>query len=200
MPNYTANGESILEKQKSVPNLFNQHILASSKQNLKYSLFAYLMDPFVKLFEDKVSQINCADMVKTTSEWVPEKMSISEMRKNIYQRLVTLSTDTNILEDPANTCLEIQKHYEKRQQDKVPDKTFLTKQKTSHEEEHNIVTLTNFVQQKTKKQNGVVFSISSHANTSPGDSRHRKIHKGVIFQHSSTNMSSGGSSAASKYP
>ena len=195
-----ANGDSILEKQKSVPNLFNQHIVASSRHNLKYSLFAYLMDPFVKLFEDKVSQINSADMVKTSSEWVPEKMSISEMRKNIYQRLVTLSTDTNILEDPANTCLEIQKHYEKKQQDKVPDKAFLTKQKTSQEEEQNIVTLTNFVPQKTKKQNGVVFSISSHANTSPGDSRHRKIHKGVIFQHSSTNMWSGGSSAASKYP
>ena len=195
-----ANGDSILEKQKSVPNLFNQHVVASSRHNLKYSLFAYLMDPFVKLFEDKVSQINSADMVKTSSEWVPEKMSISEMRKNIYQRLVTLSTDTNILEDPANTCLEIQKHYEKKQQDKVPDKAFLTKQKTSQEEEQNIVTLTNFVPQKTKKQNGVVFSISSHANTSPGDSRHRKIHKGVIFQHSSTNMWSGGSSAASKYP
>ena len=121
-----ANGDSILEKQKSVPNLFNQHIVASSRHNLKYSLFAYLMDPFVKLFEDKVSQINSADMVKTSSEWVPEKMSISEMRKNIYQRLVTLSTDTNILEDPANTCLEIQKHYEKKQQDKVPDKAFFT--------------------------------------------------------------------------
>ena len=197
-----ANRDSILEKQKSVPNLFNQHKIASSKHDLKYSLFGYLMDPFVKLFEEKVSQINSAEMGKTSTKWVEEKMSISEMRTNIYQRLVTLSTDTNILEDPANTCLEILKQCEKKQEGMVPfdNKAFLTKQKASHEEEPKIVTLTNFVQQKTKKEGGVVFSISSHAHTSPGDSRHRKIHKGVIFQHSSTNMWSGGSSTASKYP
>ena len=159
------------------------------------------MDPFVKLFEDKVSQISSADMVKTSNEWVQEKMSISEMRKNIYQRLVTLSTDTNILEDPANTCMEIQKQEEKKQEAEVPfdNKGFLYKHKISHEEEPKIVTLTNFVQQKTKKEGGVVFSIGSHANASPGTSRHRKIHKGVIFQHSSTNMWSGGPSSASKY-
>lgn len=194
-----ANRDSLLEKQKSVPNLFSQHKVASSQQNFKYSVFAYLMDPFVKCFEDKVSQISSADMVKTSTEWVQEKMSISEMRKNIYQRLVALSTDTNILEDPANICLEIQKQDEKKQE-AFDNKAFIYKHKISHDEEPKIKTLTNFVQQKTKNE-GVVFSIGSHANSSPGTSRHRKIHKGVIFQHSSTNMWSGASSAsASKYP
>ena len=164
------------------------------------------MDPFVKLYEEKISQINTADMVKSSAEWVSEKMSISELRKNIYQRLVTLSTDTNILEDPVNTCLEIQKQYEKKQEDKVhfDNKAFLAKAVANPGEETKSVTLTNSAQQKTKKQGGVVFSISSHALTAPGEtSRHRKIHKGVIFpvhQNSSTNMWSGGSSSASKYP
>ena len=169
LPNYMANGDSLLGKRNSVPNLFRQHIKQTSQLNWKYNLFAFIMEPLAKSFEEKVSPMNCADTVTTSSEWVLEKMSITELRKNIYERLVTLCTDTNIIEDPSKMREEIQKLYDQQQENKVPDENF-AQEKILYGDE-----------KKRRFQGSVVFSVSSLANTNHGDSKHRKIHQGVIF-------------------
>ena len=59
------------------------------------------MGHFVHSFAQEVSNIGPQEMERTSTEWVQEKMSMTQLRKDAFRKLAKLCAKTSIMEDPS---------------------------------------------------------------------------------------------------
>ena len=59
------------------------------------------MGHFVHNFSQEVSNISPAEMERTAGDWLQERMSMSQLRKDAFRKLAKLCAKTSIMEDPS---------------------------------------------------------------------------------------------------
>merc|ERR1712241_1171363 len=86
---------------KSIPDMFADHVRQKTQSDWKYWVYTSIMGHFVHSFAQEVSNISPQEMERTSTEWVQEKMSMTQLRKDAFRKLAKLCAKTSIMEDPS---------------------------------------------------------------------------------------------------
>ena len=86
---------------KSIPDMFADHVRQRTQSDWKYWVYTSIMGHFVHSFAQEVSNISPQEMERTSTEWVQEKMSMTQLRKDAFRKLAKLCSKTSIMEDPS---------------------------------------------------------------------------------------------------
>lgn len=89
------------KKGKSIPDMFADHVRQRTQEDWRYWVFTSIMGHFVHNFSQEVSNISPAEMEKTAVDWLQERMSMSQLRKDAFRKLAKLCSKTSIMEDPS---------------------------------------------------------------------------------------------------
>ena len=102
LPEHGSSIHRILSKRgKSIPDMFADHVRQKTQSDWRYWVYTSIMGHFVHSFAQEVSNISPDEMEKTSIDWVQEKMSMSQLRKDAFRKLAKLSSKTSIMEDPS---------------------------------------------------------------------------------------------------
>lgn len=86
---------------KSIPDMFADHVRQRTQSDWKYWVFTSIMGHFVHSFAQEVSNISPTEMEKTAVDWLQERMSVGQLRKDSFRKLAKLCSKTSIMEDPS---------------------------------------------------------------------------------------------------
>lgn len=86
---------------KSIPDMYADHVRQRTQSDWRYWVFTSIMGHFVHTFAQEVSNISSTDMERTSVEWLQERMSLSQLRKDAFRKLAKLCSKTSIMEDPS---------------------------------------------------------------------------------------------------
>ena len=89
------------KKGKSIPDMFADHVRQKTQEDWRYWVFTSIMGHFVHNFSQEVSNISPAEMERTAGDWLQERMSMSQLRKDAFRKLAKLCAKTSIMEDPS---------------------------------------------------------------------------------------------------
>jgi len=85
---------------KSIPDMYADHVRSKTQEDWRYWVFTSIMGHFVHSFAQEVSNISVAEMERTALDWLQEKMSLTQLRKDAFRKLAKLCSKTSIMEDP----------------------------------------------------------------------------------------------------
>eukprot|EP00088_Acartia_fossae_P005066 TRINITY_DN12217_c0_g1_i4.p1 TRINITY_DN12217_c0_g1~~TRINITY_DN12217_c0_g1_i4.p1 ORF type:complete len:860 (-),score=210.35 TRINITY_DN12217_c0_g1_i4:192-2705(-) len=88
-------------KGKSIPDMFADHVRQRTQKDWRYWVFTSIMGHFVHTFAQEVSNISPREMERTSLEWLQERMSLQQLRKDAFRKLAKLCSKTSIMEDPT---------------------------------------------------------------------------------------------------
>ena len=91
----------VSKRGKSIPDMFADHVRQKTQSDWKYWVYTSIMGHFVHSFAQEVSNISPQEMERTSTEWVQEKMSMTQLRKDAFRKLAKLCSKTSIMEDPS---------------------------------------------------------------------------------------------------
>ena len=91
----------VSKRGKSIPDMFADHVRQRTQSDWRYWVFTSIMGHFVHSFAQEVSNISPDEMESSATEWVSEKMSMSQLRKDAFRKLAKLCSKTSIMEDPS---------------------------------------------------------------------------------------------------
>ena len=91
----------VSKRGKSIPDMFADHVRQRTQSDWRYWVYTSIMGHFVHSFAQEVSNISPDEMERTATEWVSEKMSMSQLRKDAFRKLAKLCSKTSIMEDPS---------------------------------------------------------------------------------------------------
>jgi len=97
----TAIHRIISTRGKSIPDMFADHVRERTQEDWRYWVFTSIMGHLVHNFAQDVSNISTKDMERTSLEWVQERMSLQQLRKDAFRKLAKLCSKTSIMEDPS---------------------------------------------------------------------------------------------------
>eukprot|EP00092_Neocalanus_flemingeri_P004932 GFUD01005305.1.p1 GENE.GFUD01005305.1~~GFUD01005305.1.p1 ORF type:complete len:615 (-),score=129.95 GFUD01005305.1:1319-3163(-) len=86
---------------KSIPDMFADHVRQRTQIDWRYWVFTSIMGHFVHTFAQEVSNISPPEMEKTSIDWLQERMSLQQLRKDAFRKLAKLCSKTSIMEDPS---------------------------------------------------------------------------------------------------
>jgi len=86
---------------KSIPDMFADHVRQRTQIDWRYWVYTSIMGHFVHTFAQEVSNISPAEMEKTSIDWLQERMSLQQLRKDAFRKLAKLCSKTSIMEDPS---------------------------------------------------------------------------------------------------
>lgn len=86
---------------KSIPDMYADHVRAKTQDDWRYWVFTSIMGHFVHSFAQEVSNISSGEMERTATEWLQERMSLTQLRKDAFRKLAKLCSKTSIMEDPS---------------------------------------------------------------------------------------------------
>ena len=89
------------KKGKSIPDMFADHVRRKTQEDWRYWVFTSIMGHFVHNFSQEVSNISPKEMERTAGDWLQERMSMSQLRKDAFRKLAKLCSKTSIMEDPS---------------------------------------------------------------------------------------------------
>lgn len=85
---------------KSIPDMFADHVRQRTQVDWRYWVYTSIMGHFVHSFAQEVSNISPKEMEKTSIDWLQERMSLQQLRKDAFRKLAKLCSKTSIMEDP----------------------------------------------------------------------------------------------------
>jgi len=85
---------------KSIPDMFADHVRQRTQIDWRYWVFTSIMGHFVHSFAQEVSNISPQEMENTSIDWLQERMSLQQLRKDAFRKLAKLCSKTSIMEDP----------------------------------------------------------------------------------------------------
>jgi len=91
---------------KSIPDMFADHVRQRTQSDWRYWVFTSIMGHFVHSFAQDVSNISPKEMENTSIDWLSERMSLHQLRKDAYRKLAKLCSKTSIMEDPLKLPAE----------------------------------------------------------------------------------------------
>jgi len=86
---------------KSIPDMFADHVRQRTQVDWRYWVYTSIMGHFVHTFAQEVSNISPPEMEKTSIDWLQERMSLQQLRKDAFRKLAKLCSKTSIMEDPS---------------------------------------------------------------------------------------------------
>jgi len=89
------------DKGKSIPDMFADHVRHRTQEDWRYWVFTSIMGHFVHTFAQEVSNISPREMERTSQEWLQERMSLQQLRKDAFRKLAKLCAKTSIMEDAS---------------------------------------------------------------------------------------------------
>jgi len=87
-------------KGKSIPDMYADHVRHRTQDDWRYWVFTSIMGHFVHTFAQEVSNISPREMQRTSLDWLQERMSLQQLRKDAFRKLAKLCSKTSIMEDP----------------------------------------------------------------------------------------------------
>jgi len=86
---------------KSIPDMFADHVRHRTQEDWRYWVFTSIMGHFVHSFAQEVSNISERDMERTAVDWIQDRMSLQQLRKDAFRKLAKLCSKTSIMENPG---------------------------------------------------------------------------------------------------
>jgi len=86
---------------KSIPDMFADHVRQRTQSDWRYWVYTSIMGHFVHTFAQEVSNISPAEMERTAVDWLQQRMSMQQLRKDAFRKLAKLCSKTSIMEDPS---------------------------------------------------------------------------------------------------
>jgi len=83
-----------------IERMFTQHVSSCTMQNWKYWVFSKLMNPLLISYDKTVSTNSFSDMTRTSSSWLDQHASQTQLRPMIMNQLKELCICTEILCEP----------------------------------------------------------------------------------------------------
>lgn len=96
----------VSNRGKSIPDMYADHVRSKTQADWRYWVFTSIMGHFVHTFAQEVSNISPNEMEKSSIEWLKERMSLSQLRKDAFRKLAKLCSKTSIMEDPSKLPAE----------------------------------------------------------------------------------------------
>jgi len=97
----TAIHRIISARGKSIPDMFADHVRQRTQDDWRYWVFTSIMGHFVHSFAQEVSNISKKEMEKSANDWIQERMSLQQLRKDAFRKLAKLCSKTSIMENPG---------------------------------------------------------------------------------------------------
>ena len=91
----------VSSRGKSIPDMFADHVRQRTQSDWRYWVFTSIMGHFVHSFAQDVSNISPQEMQSTSIDWLGERMSLQQLRKDAFRKLAKLCSKTSIMEDPS---------------------------------------------------------------------------------------------------
>jgi len=91
----------VSSRGKSIPDMFADHVRQRTQSDWRYWVFTSIMGHFVHSFAQDVSNISPQEMESTSIDWLTERMSLQQLRKDAFRKLAKLCSKTSIMEDPS---------------------------------------------------------------------------------------------------
>jgi len=91
----------VSSRGKSIPDMFADHVRQRTQSDWRYWVFTSIMGHFVHSFAQDVSNISPQEMQSTSLDWLGERMSLQQLRKDAFRKLAKLCSKTSIMEDPS---------------------------------------------------------------------------------------------------
>jgi len=91
---------------KSIPDMFADHVRQRTQIDWRYWVYTSIMGHFVHTFAQEVSNISPVEMERTAIDWLQERMSLQQLRKDAFRKLAKLCSKTSIMEDPSKLPAE----------------------------------------------------------------------------------------------
>jgi len=114
----------ISSRGKSIPDMFADHVRQRTQEDWRYWVFTSIMGHFVHSFAQEVSNISPEDMEQDALQWVQERMSLQQLRKDAFRKLAKLCSKTSIMEDPSKLPAEARGFVALPEYVENPDGTF----------------------------------------------------------------------------
>merc|ERR1711936_38371 len=96
----------VSSRGKSIPDMFADHVRQRTQSDWRYWVFTSIMGHFVHSFAQDVSNISPQEMESTSIDWLTERMSLQQLRKDAFRKLAKLCSKTSIMEDPSKLPAE----------------------------------------------------------------------------------------------
>jgi len=77
------------------------HVRQRTQSDWRYWVFTSIMGHFVHSFAQDVSNISPQEMQSSSIDWLGERMSLQQLRKDAFRKLAKLCSKTSIMEDPS---------------------------------------------------------------------------------------------------
>jgi MAX-like protein X len=90
----------VSSRGKSIPDMFADHVRQRTQSDWRYWVFTSIMGHFVHSYSQDVSNISPKDMETTAMDWLSQRMSLKQLRKDAFRKLAKLCSKTSIMEDP----------------------------------------------------------------------------------------------------
>ncbi|XP_032679686.1 MLX-interacting protein isoform X2 [Odontomachus brunneus] len=81
--------------------MFDEYVRTRTQENWKFWIFSILLEPLLLSFDASVSTASVNDLKKSTISWVEQQCSLARLRPAVLETLRQLSTQTDILSNPA---------------------------------------------------------------------------------------------------
>lgn len=81
--------------------MFDEYVRTRTRENWKFWIFSTLLEPLMLSFDASVSTASIEDLYRTTISWVEQQCSLVRLRPAVLDSLRHLSTETDILTNPA---------------------------------------------------------------------------------------------------
>lgn len=91
----------VSSRGKSIPDMFADHVRQRTQSDWRYWVFTSIMGHFVHSFAQDISNISPAEMETTAIDWLSQRMSLQQLRKDAFRKLAKLCSKTSIMEDPS---------------------------------------------------------------------------------------------------
>jgi len=91
----------VSSRGKSIPDMFADHVRQRTQSDWRYWVFTSIMGHFVHSFAQDVSNISPQEMQSSSIDWLGERMSLQQLRKDAFRKLAKLCSKTSIMEDPS---------------------------------------------------------------------------------------------------
>ena len=91
----------VSSRGKSIPDMFADHVRQRTQSDWRYWVFTSIMGHFVHSFAQDVSNISPGDMESSAIDWLSQRMSLQQLRKDAFRKLAKLCSKTSIMEDPT---------------------------------------------------------------------------------------------------
>lgn len=121
----------ISSRGKSIPDMFADHVRQRTQEDWRYWVFTSIMGHFVHSFAQEVSNISPEEMERDALQWVQERMSLQQLRKDAFRKLAKLCSKTSIMEDPSRLPAEARGFVALPEYVENPDGTFTHQSVTS---------------------------------------------------------------------